>query len=107
MFINTHVIKYRPEQGEDLLRISIDENVHTRLYKLSDFENNRDTASVLAMSHDKLGSDVSEMVATDLSHMTDYAILIIYAQDEFEMESKSEEECLIATMQVKIANSDS
>lgn len=59
------------------------------------------------MSHDKLGSDVSEMVAEDLSHMTEYAILIIYAEDEFEMEAKSEEECLIATMQVKIANSQS
>lgn len=38
LYINEHRITYKPEEGEDVLRIAIDEDISTRLYIKSDFD---------------------------------------------------------------------
>jgi len=48
-----------------------------------------------------------ELVTTKLSSSKSYSIQILFADDPDDMEVKAEIECLKATMQVKIANSDS
>ena len=48
-----------------------------------------------------------ELVAEHLVSGKTYAIVILYAEDPDDMEMMAEIECLQATMQVKIANSDS
>jgi len=61
----------------------------------------------LAISHNRLGHNVQELVATDLSHKSEYTILVVFAADADDFEDKAQVECLVATMQVKIANSKS
>lgn len=106
-FINDHQIKYQPEQGEDIIRIQVDEGVQVKLYLESDFKRDQDTAQPLAISHDKLGNNMHELVASDLSSSKTYIIDVIYASSEYDFEQKSEMECLVAVMQVKIASSKS
>lgn len=48
-----------------------------------------------------------ELVSTKLRSDKTYSIQILFADDPDDMEMKAEIECLQATMQVKIANSDS
>ena len=48
-----------------------------------------------------------ELVASDLSSAKSYIIDVIYASNEYDFERKSEIECLVAVMQVKIASSNS
>ena len=67
----------------------------------------QDEAEPLLVSHNLLGHSVQELVAKDLSHKVEYTILVIFAADSDDFEDKSQIECLIATMQVKIANSKS
>ena len=31
-FVNDHVIKYKPEDGADMLRIQIDQGIHVKLF---------------------------------------------------------------------------
>jgi len=58
-FINDHVIKYSPEEGEDMLRIQIDEGILIRLYRLKEFERDHgESATPIAVSHDRLGNNV-------------------------------------------------
>ena len=47
------------------------------------------------------------MVADNLSHNTEYLIVILYSSDTTGFLEKTRQECLAATMQVKIANSKS
>ena len=106
-FINDHVVKYQPEAGDDMLRIQIDAGVHAKLYLAKDFERDRESAQPLAISHDKLGNGVHEMVASGLSPKQTYIIDVLFASSPEDFEAKSLTECLIATMQVKIASSKS
>mmetsp|Transcript_26958 Transcript_26958/g.33486 ORF Transcript_26958/g.33486 Transcript_26958/m.33486 type:complete len:142 (+) Transcript_26958:329-754(+) len=89
-----------------MLRIQIDEGIVVKLYKKADFEHDREGSVPLAVSHDRLGNNVHEMVAADLSHKEEYLIHVIFASDADDFQEKSQLECLIATMQVKIANSN-
>ena len=107
-FINDHVIKYKPEEGEDMLRIAIDEGITIRMYRFKEFERDHgESATPIAVSHDRLGNNVQEMIADGLSDHEEYAIHVIFASDEDDFHQKASLECLIATMQVKIANSKS
>lgn len=107
-FINDHVIRYKPEEGEDMLRIAIDEGIMLRMYRLKEFERDHgESATPIAVSHDRLGNNVQEMIADGLSDREEYAIHVIFASDEDDFHQKASLECLIATMQVKIANSKS
>jgi len=104
-FIKDHLITYQPEQGEDILRVKIDNGVRAKLYVKDEFLADRENAKPLATSHDKLGNNVHELVARDLDHRKTYTIEIIYAEDPDDFEVKAQIECLIATMDVKIATS--
>lgn len=46
------------------------------------------------------------MVAEDLHHTEVYSIHVIYASDSDDFEEKAALACLVATMQVKISNSN-
>lgn len=73
-YINDHKITYNPEDGEDILRIQIDNDVKVKLYKKSEFDRDSQSAHPVAVSHDKLGNNVHEMVARDLDHRETYLI---------------------------------
>ena len=56
-YTKQHVIKYRPEQGEDVLRIQIDEDIKIKLYPY-DGKTFDESKPPIASSHDKLGNNV-------------------------------------------------
>jgi len=64
-FKDRHLMRYRPEQGEDVLRIQIDEGIKTMIFE-SDSKGKFDADRPLAVSHDRLGNDVHELIVTDL-----------------------------------------
>lgn len=78
----------------------------SKLYVKSAFENDIEWATPIAVSHDKLGNNVHELVARNLDHRETYLIQVIYS-DANDIEEKAEIECLQASMQVKIATSQS
>lgn len=78
-----------------------------KLFKLKEFFADRYNAVPLAVSHDRLGNNVNELIATGLSDETEYLIEVLFAADTDDLEEKAQIECLIATMQVRIANSRS
>jgi len=85
-FINDHLITYQPEEGEDVLRIQIDEGIHIQLYKKADFEFDREEAAPIFISHDRLRNNLHEMVAENLKHTETYIIHIIFAGDDDDFE---------------------
>ena len=60
-------ISYRPSDGMDILRIQIDEGIKVKLYKKTELTNNEETAVPIFSSHNKLGENIHELVAKDLS----------------------------------------
>ena len=51
----------------DILRIQVDEGIKVKLYKRVEFNQNKENASPIFISHNKLGENIHEMVAKDLS----------------------------------------
>ena len=60
------MIKYRPEQGEDVLRIQIDEGIKIKLYPFNGSGSFDESIPPIASSHDKLGNNVQELVSERL-----------------------------------------
>ena len=89
-----------------MLRITISEGVKMKLYEMEGRAVPVDSKPV-AISHAHLGNNVQELVGVKLKANTNYAILVLFAEDADDLEEKSEVECFEATMQVKIANSGS
>ena len=87
-FIHNHVIRYQPEEGEDLLRVEINEGIKVYLFRAADYDRDSDGAEPIAIPHDRLGNNVHELVAHDLSHRTEYVLEIIYAEDPEDFEAK-------------------
>ena len=106
-FYNRHIIMYRPEQGEDLLRIQIDQDIKIKMFKAAKGETYDDSENAVAISHDRMGNNIQELIAENLDHKQAYAIVVFFTSDADDLEFKSMIECLEATMQVKIANSKS
>ena len=67
-FINKQIIKYKPEQGEDLIRIQIDQDIKIKMFEWDkDARSYDDDATAIAISHDRMGNNIQELVAEDLS----------------------------------------
>ena len=88
-FLNEHQIRYHPEQGEDILRIQIDQGIILHFYEMDDFLRDRDAALPVAVSHSKLGHGVSELVAKGLHHEKKYMIHVLFASDPDDFEDKA------------------
>ena len=104
-FINQHVIRYQPEEGEDLLRIQVDHGIKVYLFHAQDYDHDSDSAHPIALSHDRLGNNLHELVAEHLSDRDEYVIEVVFAEDPEDFMEKQMIECLIAEMQIKIASS--
>ena len=89
-----------------MLRITINEGVKMKLFEMEGRAIPVDGKPV-AVSHAHLGNNVQELVGSRLKANTNYAILVLFAEDADDLEDMSEIECFEATMQVKIANSGS
>ena len=88
------------------MRLLVDEGVRVKLYHEEEFEEDPDSQPI-AISHNRLGNNVGELVARNLDPKKGYVIRLLYAEDPDDFEEKSTMECLMATLQVKIASSDS
>ena len=88
------------------MRLLVDEGVRVKLYHEEEFEEDPESQPI-AISHNRLGNDVGELVARNLDPKKGYVIRLLYAEDPDDFEEKSTMECLMATLQVKIASSDS
>ena len=87
------------------MRLLVDEGVRVKLYHEEEFEEDPESQPI-AISHNRLGNDVGELVARNLDSKKGYVIRLLYAEDPDDFEEKSTMECLMATLQVKIASSD-
>ena len=66
----------------DILRILIDEGIKVKLYKKVEFKDNKENATPIFTSHNKLGENIHEMIAKDLSSSVDYVISLVYSEEE-------------------------
>ena len=94
------------DKSQRQLRIEIDNDVSAEIYKEHEYHADPENARPVAISHGRLGNNVSELIASNLSSRETYVIVISFSDDE-DLEEKSEVDCLVSTMQVKIANSES
>ena len=96
-------ISYRPAEGMDILRILIDEGIKVQIYKKNELANNKENATPIFSSHNKLGENIHELVAKELSSQVDYVVVLIYS-DEEDAEGFSTSQCTEAQMQIRIAS---
>ena len=95
---------YTPEEGEDILRLEIDENIRLLLYREDDLDKmDLEDAKPIGQSHNKLGNNINELVARNLRAGTSYAIQVLFADEEDDQEAF--DECTHGTLDVKMASS--
>ena len=75
-FYNKHIIKYKPEKGEDLLRIQIDQDIKIKMFKSTKGETYDDSSNAVAVSHDRMGNNIQELIAENLDYKETYAIVV-------------------------------
>ena len=88
-FIDHHMIKYVPEHGEDLLRLQIDKGNHIKIFDKADLDHDWESAQPLAISHDRLGNNIHEVVAKDLKTDRTYMIEVIFAEEPDDFAEKA------------------
>ena len=81
-YINDHKIEYSPEEGEDILRVQLNNDIRAKLFLKSDLEKDPQSAKPVAVSHNKLGNDVHELAARDLKHRETYILQVIYSDEQ-------------------------
>lgn len=97
-FASTHEIVYHPATDMDILRVQIDEGIRLRIFRKTDMNN------AIATSHNKLGENIHELVAKDLSSSQEYVIVLVFS-DEEDPTGLGTDQCTEVMMQVRIASS--
>ena len=98
-------MRYKPEEGEDILRLQIDEGIKLMMYDAIEYERVDDVDDIkpLYQSHEKLGNNLQELIAKKLKAGKEYVILLHFGDED--EEEQAYDECMFATLEVKIATS--